>query len=67
MITPIVITLMIILRHDMFVSREGIQCLTTLMIILKHYILISREGIRCLETLPDLDTDTEASDWQGFD
>jgi len=26
-----------------------------------------REGIRCLETLPDLDTDTEASDWQGFD
>ena len=32
-----------------------------------HYHNISREGIRCLETLPDLDTDTEASDWQGFD
>ena len=25
-----------------------------------------RNGIKCLETLKDLDTETEASDWQGF-
>ena len=25
-----------------------------------------RNGIKCLETLTDLDTETEASDWQGF-
>ena len=25
-----------------------------------------RDGIKCLEVLKDLDTDTEASDWQGF-
>ena len=25
-----------------------------------------RNGIKCLETITDLDTETEASDWQGF-
>ena len=25
-----------------------------------------RDGVKCVETLRHLDTDTEASDWQGF-
>ena len=25
-----------------------------------------RDGVKCVETLSHLDTDTEASDWQGF-
>ena len=25
-----------------------------------------RDGVKCVETLSNLDTDTEASDWQGF-
>ena len=25
-----------------------------------------RDGIKCVEVLQDLDTETEASDWQGF-
>ena len=25
-----------------------------------------RDGIKCVEVLNDLDTETEASDWQGF-
>ena len=26
-----------------------------------------RDGVKCVQTLSNLDTDTEASDWQGFD